>query len=100
MRKNGQRKYKYFFMGRGKSYYKHSNSAKKFSETVTINMLEFLIDNIFVLFDGRVLLKTVGISMSTNCTLLLAGLFLYSHKANFIQGLRNENERKIARSIL
>ncbi len=100
MKKNGQRKYKYLFLGRGKSYYKHSNSAKKFSETVAINMLEFLIDNIFVLFDGRVLLKTVGISMGINCAHLLAGLFLYSYKADFIQGLLNENERKIARSIL
>jgi hypothetical protein len=33
---------------------KHSNSTKKFSEIDIINMLEFLIDNIFVIFGGRV----------------------------------------------
>jgi hypothetical protein len=55
MKQKGQRKYKYLFLERGKSYYKHSNSAKKFSETVIINMLEFLIEYICVMFDGRVL---------------------------------------------
>jgi hypothetical protein len=47
MKKNDQHKYKYLFLGRGKSYYKHSDSARKFYETVIINMVEFLIDNIF-----------------------------------------------------
>ena len=31
-----------------------SDSTKKFSETDIINMLEFVIDNIFVIFGGRV----------------------------------------------
>jgi hypothetical protein len=33
---------------------KQSDSTKKFSEADIINMLEFLIDNIFAMFDGRV----------------------------------------------
>ena len=37
----------------------HSDSTKKFSETDIINMLEFLIDNIFVIFGGRVFQQTV-----------------------------------------
>jgi hypothetical protein len=36
----------------------HSDSTKKFSETDIINMLEFLIDNIFVIFGGRVFQQT------------------------------------------
>jgi hypothetical protein len=32
----------------------HSDSTKKFSETDIINMLEFLIDNIFFIFGGCV----------------------------------------------
>jgi hypothetical protein len=32
----------------------HSDYTKKFAETDIINMLEFLIDNIFVMFGGRV----------------------------------------------
>ena len=77
----------------------HSDSTKKFSEADTINMLEFLIDNIFVIFGGHVFQQTVGISMGTNCAALLADLFLYSCEADFIQGLLKKNEKKLARSF-
>ena len=45
---------------------------RKFSEADIIDMLEFLIDNIFVIFGGRVFQQTVGIHMGTNCVSLLA----------------------------
>jgi hypothetical protein len=48
-------------------------------------MLEFLIDNIFLMFGGRLFEQTVGIPMGTNCAPLLADLFLYSYEADFIQ---------------
>jgi hypothetical protein len=38
----------------------------------------FLIDNIFVMFGGRVFQQTVGIPMCANYAPLLVGLFLYS----------------------
>jgi hypothetical protein len=63
----------------------------KVSETDIINMLEFLIDNTFVMFGGRVFQQTVGISMAPNCAPLLAELFLYSYEADFIQGLLKKN---------
>ena len=53
-------------------------SVRNFSETRIINMLEFLIDNIFVIFGGRVFQQTVGIPMGTSCAPLLADLFYYS----------------------
>ena len=62
-------------------------------------MLEFLIDNIFVIFGGRVFQQTVGIPMGTNCAPLLADLFLYSYEEDFIQGLLKKNEKKLARSF-
>ena len=62
-------------------------------------MLEVLIDNLFVIFGGRVLQQTVGIPMGTNCAPLLADLFLYSYEADFIQGLLKKNEKKLARSF-
>ena len=80
-------------------YKKHSDSTKKFSETNIINMLEFLIDNIFVIFGGRVFHQTVGIPMGTQCAPLLADLFVYWHDADFIQGLLKKNEKKLARSF-
>ena len=62
-------------------------------------MLEFLIDNIFVMFGGRVFQQTVGIPMCTTCAPLLADLFLYSYEADLIQGLPKKNEKKLARSF-
>ena len=49
-----------------------------------LNMLEFLIDNIFVMFGIHVFQQTVGIPMGTNCAPLLADLFLYSYEVYFI----------------
>jgi hypothetical protein len=85
-------------IGRDRSYFvkHHSDSTKKFSETDIFNMLEFFIDNIFVMFDGRVFQQRVGIPTGTNCDPLLADLFLYSYEANFIHG---RNEKKLARSF-
>ena len=89
-------------LGRDRSYFvkkKHSDSTKKFSETDFINMLEFLIDNKFVIFGGRVFQQTVDIPMGTNCAPLLADLFLYSYEADFIQGILKKNGKKLARSF-
>ena len=47
-------------------------------------MLEFLVDNIFVVFGGKVFQQIVGIPMGTNCAALLADIFLYSYEAEFI----------------
>ena len=60
-------------------------------------MLDCLIDNIFVIFGERVFQQTVGIHMGTNCAPLLADLFLYSYKGEFIQGLFKKNEKNLAR---
>ena len=62
-------------------------------------MFEFLIYNIFVMFDGRVFQQTVGIHMDTYCAPLLAELFLYSYEADFIKGLLKKNEKKLAWSF-
>ena len=62
-------------------------------------MLEFLIDNKFVIFGGRVFQQTVGIPMGTNCAPLLADLFLYLYQADFIQGLLKKREKKLSRSF-
>ena len=63
------------------------------------NMLEFLIDNIFVIFGERVFQHTVGIPMGTTCAPLRAHLFLYSHEVDFIHGLLKKNEKRLARSF-
>ena len=59
-------------------------------------MLEFLVDNIFVVFGGKVFQQIVGIPMGTNCAPFLADIFLYSYEAEFIQSLLSTGKKKIA----
>jgi hypothetical protein len=51
-----------------RSYFvkKHSDSTKKFSETDIINILEFLIDNIFLMFGERVFQQTYGYKLCSS----------------------------------
>ena len=89
IKKNGQRRYTYLVLGRDRSYcvLNQSDSTQKLSETDVINLLEFLIDNIFAMLGGRVFQQTVGIPIGSNCVPLLADLFIYSHEADFIPRL-------------
>ena len=41
------------------------------------------IDNILVMFGGRIFQQTVGNPIGTNCAPLIANLFLYSYEADF-----------------
>ena len=89
------RRYKYLVLGHEETYFvkEHSDSKSKYSEDDIIKMLEFLVDNIFVVFAGKVFQQTVGIPMGTNCAPLLADIFLYSYEADFINlcSLRERN---------
>ena len=64
-----------------------------------ISMLEFLIDNIFVMFGGKIFQQIIGIPMGTNCAPLLADLFLHSYESEFLQTLIKDKKIKEARSF-
>ena len=85
--KNGSRRYKFLVIHALGNYFvrDHTDSTKKYTEDTIIAMLNFLIDNIFVVFGGSIFQQTIGIPMGTNCAPLLADLFLYSYEAEFIQ---------------
>jgi uncharacterized membrane protein len=51
----------------------------KYKQDETIQMLDFIIDNIFVLFSGWVFQQMIGFPMGTNCVSLLADSFLYAY---------------------
>ena len=92
------RRYKYLVLGHEETYFvkEHSDSKSKYSEDDIIKMLEFLVDNIFVVFAGKVFQQTVGIPMGTNCAPLLAEIFLYSYEADFIQSLLSTRKKHLA----
>ena len=96
--KNGNRRYKYLVLGHEETYFvkEHSDSKNKYYEDDIIKMLEFLVDNIFVVFAGKVFQQTVGIPMGTNCAPLLADIFLYSYEADFIQSLLSTGKKHLA----
>ena len=60
---------------------------------------EFLIDNIFVQFGWRLFWQVIGIPMGTNCTALLADLFLYSFENGFLDNMMKSGHRRLSRSF-
>ena len=98
LHKNGNRRYKYLVLGREGPYFvkEHSDSKNKCTEEDIIKMLDFLVDNIFVVFAGKVFQQIVGIPKGTNYAPLLADIFLYSYEAEFIQSLLSAGKKRLA----
>ena len=88
----------YLVLGHEGTYFvnEHSDSKNKYSEDDIIKMLEFLVDNIFVVYGGKVFQQTDGIPMGTNCAPLLTDIFLYSYEADFIQSLLSTGKKHLA----
>ena len=59
-------------------------------------MLDFPVDNTFVVFAGKVFQQIIGIPMGTNCAPLLTDIFLYSYEAEFIQSLLSFGRKQCA----
>ena len=51
----------------------------KYDETLICQMIDFLMDNIYIKIGNHLFQQCFGIPMGTNCALLLANLFLYSN---------------------
>ena len=73
----------------------HSDWKDKYNEEDIFKMLEFLVDNIFVVFAGKVFQQIIGIPMGTNCAALLADIYLYSYEAEFIQSLLSAGKKQL-----
>ena len=97
--KNGATRYTHIKVGRNKSYFTSDplNGDNKYTANDICKMIEFLVDNIYVRFGGQLFRQMVGIPMGTNCAPLLADLFLYSYKNEFLDKLIKEGKRKLAR---
>ena len=91
------RRYKYLVLGHDKTYFvkAHSNSKKKYPEDDIIKMLEFLVDNLFLVFVGKLFQQIAGIPIGTNYAPFLVVLFLYSCEAEFIQSLLSTEKKQL-----
>ena len=75
------------------------NGDNKYTSNAICKMIEFLVDNIYVRFGEQLFRQMVGIPTGTSCALLLADLFLYSYKNQFLDKLINKGKRKLARKF-
>ena len=67
---------------------KKYDSYKCWSCAELCEAFTFLMENIYVQFDGMVYQQIVGIPMGTNFALLIADLFLYCYKRDFMSDLQ------------
>ena len=73
-----------------------SEKKNKYTEYDIIKMLEFLVDNILVVFGGKVFQHVIGIPMGKTCSPLLANIILYSKESKFIPSLLSTGKKQLA----
>ena len=99
--RNGTRKYQCIniFNGTGQFSKKLSDKGKTYDEIKICELLDFLIDNIYVKFGDKTFRQVVGISMGTNCAPLLADLFLFAYESDFLTSLMKSKKSHIAKKF-
>ena len=101
-KKDGSVRYTHIKVTRAKGYFTHDINGggdNMYTADNICKMIEFLIDNIFVQFGGRLFRQVIGIPMGTNCAPLLADLFLYSYEDEFLDNMIRSGHRRLARSF-
>ena len=99
-KKDGSVRYTHIKVTRAKGYFTHDINGggdNMYTADNICKMIEFLIDNIFVQFGGRLFRQAIGIPMGTNCAPLLADLFLYSYENEFLDNVVRGGHRRLAR---
>ena len=75
------------------------NGDNKYTANDICKMIDFLVDNIYVRFGGKLFRQMVGIPMGTNCALLLVDLFRYSYENECLDKPIEEKESLLESSI-
>ena len=102
-KKDGSVRYTHIKVTRAKGYFTHDLNGGgdgMYTADNICRMIEFLIDNIFVQFGGRLFRQVIGIPMGTNCAPLPADLLLlYSYENEFLDNMIRSGHRRLARSF-
>ena len=99
-KKDGSVRYTHIKVTRAKGYFTHDingSGDNMYTADNICKMIEFLIDNIFMQFGGRLFRQVIGIPMGTNCAPLLADL--YSSENEFLDNMIRSGHRRLARYI-
>ena len=57
--------------------------------------LSYLLDNIYIRFGTKLYRQIFGIPMGTNCTLLVADLFVYCYERDFMDSFNHDNQADV-----
>ena len=76
-----------------------SNKGYNFSHCQFVQLLNFLIDNIYISFGTQLFRQTIGIPMGTNCAPLLADLYLFAYEYEFMKSLVSTKKLHLARKF-
>ena len=101
-KKDGSVKYTHIKVTRAQGYFTHDikgGGDNRYTADNICKMIEFLIDNIFVQFGGRLFHQAIGIPVGTNSAPLLADLFFYSYENEFLDNMIKSGHRRLARSF-
>ena len=81
----------------------YSGGDKTYNANQTCDMVEFLIDNIFVKFGGHLSCQVIGLPMGTDCAPPppppLADYFLYSNESDCLDNMIRSGHKKLSRSF-
>ena len=69
-------------------------SCRKVCEALT-----FLLDNIYIRFGSKLYRQIVSILMGTNCSPLVADLFLFCYERDFMLSLSDDNQSEVSEAF-
>ena len=101
-KEDGSVRYTHIKVTRAQVYFIHDingGADNMYTADNICKMIEFLIDNIFVQFGGRLFCQVIGIPMGTNCARSLADLFHYSYENEVLDNMIKGGHRRLARSF-
>ena len=98
--KDGSRRFKHLIVNGNRTFFtiEETSAGKKYDETLICQMVDFLIDNIYIKIGNHLFQQCIGIPMGTNCAPLLANLFLYSYEVEFLRSMKKSN-KKLAKAF-
>ena len=83
------------------AYYSKSKSTHKarFDKKSLIKAIEFIIDNSYVTFHGKIYRQIIGIPMGRNCAPYLANLFLHVFEYKYLSLLVTNGDIEVAKKL-
>ena len=69
------------------------------SEIIIHGLVTFLLENIYTRFGSILYRQIVGIPMGTNCAPLVADLFLFCYKRDFMLSLSEDNQSDVIQAF-